>query len=121
MPVQRRLALDDIHPHGEVLESPREDGVTVPGSPTQFLDGNIAHYNAPRGAIKTKGSRFARCFTAGTGGQGGLALRSPPGGRFVPTMLFEDSEWVGNAAASGPAVCVIFGQLDLAFTRCLFR
>ena len=39
----------------------------------------------------------------------------------MPTMVFEDSTWVENLSGYGPAIYVLYGQVDLRFRRCYFR
>ena len=103
------------------LESSIEDTVSVPGGLDDPYSGTYAVYGAPRGTFLTRGCRFARCVSDGSRGDGGLRIWLPIAGSSKPTMLFEGSEWIENAAGSGAAVFVDFGQVDVGFHRCLFR
>ena len=122
------------------LDSSIEGSANVPGSTAGEFDGNFVHNNAVIGSFLTKGSRFARCSSAGTVGQGGLIIKprkwsgslsrhsqqsqsiccAAAGGALVPTMIFEDAEWLANSAPTGPAIFVQFVS-DSCFSRVRVR
>ena len=53
---------------------------------------------------------------------GGLTLLPPPVRlQSAEPAEFISSEWIGNAAAMGPAIYVDIGVSDVRVTRCLFR
>eukprot|EP01045_Picozoa_sp_COSAG04_P005864 COSAG04_NODE_279_length_18210_cov_5.657225_1_plen_1569_part_10 len=110
--------------NANLVESSIVESITVQPRPSKD-DGTYLWYSIPVGESRATRCRFARNGVwadsgAGAVGEGGVVVNSPPGGSLVPTLVFDGSEWTGNANAMGPAVYVRYGQIDVRFRRCMF-
>eukprot|EP01045_Picozoa_sp_COSAG04_P020662 COSAG04_NODE_2139_length_4717_cov_1.826981_2_plen_752_part_00 len=107
----------------KLVDSMVADNINVPGTGGTEYDGNYGHFDVTEGYWLLTGTRFLRngIFTPAAVGPGGLVIKPPPGGSLTPTMVFEDSEWVGNGNPMGPAVYSFYGQVNLQFRSCVFR
>eukprot|EP01045_Picozoa_sp_COSAG04_P012063 COSAG04_NODE_797_length_10240_cov_3.294547_5_plen_357_part_00 len=93
-------------------------------APSDLFDATYIILSTPEGSYQVDRCRFERSGNfnpAAVAGTGGISLFPPPGGSYTVTFEFADSDWIGNAAGSGPAVYAVFGNYHLAFVRCLFR
>ena len=90
-----------------ILESSIEDSISPPGGEHPW-DGNFVHLDGVTGTFFIQACRFARNSAAGSNGGGGIRVMVPPAGDLMPTVIFEDSQWVANVAGSGPGVFVQF-------------
>ena len=91
-----------------IVESSTEDSISVPGGGEHSWDGNSVHLDGVTGALVIQACRFQRNSAAGNNGGGGIRIQTPPAGDLMPTVVFEDSQWVANVAGSGPGVYVQF-------------
>ena len=91
-----------------MVESSIEDSISVPGGGEHSWDGNSVHLDGVTGALVIQACRFQRNSAAGNNGGGGIRIQTPPAGDLMPTVVFEDSQWVANVAGSGPGVYVQF-------------
>ena len=91
-----------------IVESSIEDSISVPGGGEHRWDGSPLHLTVVAGTFLIQACRFARNSCAGNNGGGGIRIMPPPAGDLMPTITFEDSQWVANVAGSGPGVYVQF-------------
>ena len=97
------------------IDSSVTDSVTL--DPGTWGDALYVAIYASQGICSTVRSRFERSgnFNPASIGQGGCHAIPPPAGSIVPTFELADSDWVGNAAASGPAFYMVFVRGTLCF------
>ena len=91
-------------------------------APSDFLDAVYFMLGIPKGSNRIERSRFERSgiFDPASSGTGGALIYGNVGSNLV-IFEFVNSEWVANAAQSGPAVYVQFGTFSLSFRGCIFR
>ena len=97
---------------GNVHANTRQAGVLLPLRKfPSFVDASYAAINTA-GIASTVRCRFERSgnFDRSLTGTGGFHAVPPPAGSIVPTFEFAESVWVGNAAGSGPAFYMLFGN-----------
>ena len=112
-------APDKLRVDWRYIDSSISDTVGLaPGDPA---DGRYFHAAPTQGSVALERMRFERSgnFDPASIGQGGVGLYAPSGSSEVVAFEIADSEWVGNALSSGPALFLLFVRATLVRARCV--